>query len=559
MKERNEAHACGNPRGKVEDLEECIRKLTRRNEKLRAAVRRRRHSENRFLEEERNTLRSIVEVSPLAIIVLDSDGRVRMWNPAAERMFGWTEEEVRDRYVPTVPDDLRETFDGLLQRAFVGERFSNLEGRGLRKDGSQVNLLVSTAPLRDAEGAIYGNIGIFTDITAWKEAQEALLESEERFRSLVEHSLVGVCIVQEEQVVFQNPEQEKLFGALRVPFPLAALGESVHSEDKEKFRECREALRAGLAQGREAEMRFFPKGVETSERTLRWIHCRMAPIAYRGKRAALVNMIDVTRLKEMERIALVQEKMASLGQVATGIAHEIRNPLSGLNLYLSALGKTLGESETLEAEVRETAEAVVKMALLASQKIEGVIRRVMDFASPAPSAMAPVCLNHCVKEVLRLSLVTLKKSGVHLDEALEENLPPCRGDARLLGQVVLNLLTNAAQAMEGKEGEKRIAVASFRDGEHAVVTVADSGPGVPEEIRNRIFDPFFTTKKEGTGIGLSLSHRIVAEHGGFLTVGTSILGGAEFRMGLPVANGPRSDGAAIPAAPEPADPPANLK
>jgi PAS domain S-box-containing protein len=499
----------------------------------------RRRAEDR-LRETTETLQAIIEASPLAIVVLDPAGRVTLWNPAAERMFGWSEDEVLGWRVPTVPEDLEEIFEELFKRAFAGERLSNLEGRGLRRDGSQVNILVSTAPLQDDKGTIYGNIGIFTDNTERKRAERALKESEERFRSLVEHSLVGFFIVQKGKVVFLNPEQEKLFGAVQVPFPLAELEASVYPEDMERFRECREALRAGRTAGRETEMRFYPRGAEPSERTLCWVHCRMAPVTYRGKDAVLVNMVDVTRVKALERIALIQEKMASLGQVATGIAHEIRNPLSGLNIYLSSLEKAIEESEGLEIEVREMTRSIFEMALSASRKIEGVIRRVMDFANPAPPTMVPVCVNHCVKETLQLSQVALRKVGIRITEVLAADLPRIQGDIRLLEQVLLNLLTNAAQALEGFQGEKRIEVASAREGDHVVVTVGDSGPGVPENLRERIFDPFFTTKREGTGIGLALSHRIVTEHGGFLEVDTSALGGAEFRLGIPVGNGPGS-------------------
>jgi PAS domain S-box-containing protein len=397
-------------------------------------------------------------------------------------------------------------------------------------DEEEVDLLLELAG--DLAFALQG----IEEETRRKQAEAALKESEERFRSLVEHSLVGFFIVQEGRVVFLNPEQERILGALPDSLDLADFAQ-IHPEDRERFLSLGEPAGGKSARWGATDIRFLSPVSGDADGRTRWTICRTTPVSWHGREAVLVHMVDITQIKEMERIALVQEKMASLGHVATGIAHEIRNPLSGLNIYLSALEKTLKESETLETEVRETTQEILAMAHAASNRIEAVIRRVMDFASPAPPAMAPVCLNHCVREALHLAAVTLRKAGIHLDEALEENLPPCRGDARLLEQVLLNLLTNAAQAMEGKEGEKRIAVASFRDGEHAVVTVADSGPGVPLHLRDKIFDPFFTTKKKGTGVGLSLSHKVISDHGGFLTVGTSALGGAEFRLTFPIPSG----------------------
>jgi PAS domain S-box-containing protein len=483
------------------------------------------------LRELSQALQEIVHASPLAIVVLDPEGRVELWNPAAEQIFGWTDEGVSGHPIPAVAAEDREPFREYLVRAVAGERLANLEVRGVRKDGAAMEALVSLAPLRDGEGIIRSALVVLADITERRRAEDALRDTTETLRKLLHASPVGIAALDPEgRIRMWNPAMEKIFGWTEDE----VLGRPLPAGPEEKQEEIR-ALEDRLVRGENLV------GLELTRRrkdgSLVDVLLSAAPVrdAVETVRSVISVFLDVTETKALERMALIQEKMASLGHVATGIAHEIRNPLSGLNIYLSALGKALGESETLEPEVRETADAVVNMAVSASSRIEGVIRRVMEFASPAPLRLVPVCLNHCVKEVLHLAAVTLRKAGIHLDEALAEDLPSCRGDARLLGQVVLNLLTNAAQAMEGKEGEKRIAVASFRKGKYAVVAVADSGPGVPEDLREKIFDPFFTTKKEGTGIGLSLSHRIVAEHGGFLEVDSSALGGAAFRLGIPVA------------------------
>jgi C4-dicarboxylate-specific signal transduction histidine kinase len=147
--------------------------------------------------------------------------------------------------------------------------------------------------------------------------------------------------------------------------------------------------------------------------------------------------------------------------------------------------------------------------------------------------MNRVNLNAAVEEAVRLSVVEIRKRDVRLETCLAPDLPPCAADLRLIEQVVLNLINNASQAMEGIGGTRRLEVASFRDRARAVVRISDSGPGIPPELRSKIFDPFFTTRKEGYGIGLSFSHRIVADHGGLLSVGTSRWGGAEFRMEIP--------------------------
>ncbi len=134
-----------------------------------------------------------------------------------------------------------------------------------------------------------------------------------------------------------------------------------------------------------------------------------------------------------------------------------------------------------------------------------------------------------------MAAATLRKGGVRVATALAGEMPPCRADFRLIEQLLLNLITNAVQSMEGQERDKAIEIATSTEGSRVVVAVADSGPGVPEELREKIFEPFFTTKGSGTGLGLPISRRIVTEHGGAITVGTSRLGGAEFRISLPSA------------------------
>jgi C4-dicarboxylate-specific signal transduction histidine kinase len=135
--------------------------------------------------------------------------------------------------------------------------------------------------------------------------------------------------------------------------------------------------------------------------------------------------------------------------------------------------------------------------------------------------------------VVDLSAVTLRKGGVKLQTDLAGKLPLCLVDAQMLEQVLLNLVTNAVQALKDWPEKKRIGISSALEKERIIIQVADSGPGVPEEIAGRIFDPFFTERKDGSGIGLSLCHRIISDHGGSLKVGVSAWGGALFTIDMP--------------------------
>ncbi len=261
---------------------------------------------------------------------------------------------------------------------------------------------------------------------------------------------------------------------------------------------------------------------------VRWVDVSRIPLREPGGevRGILCTQEDITKRKEMEHLVRLQDKMASLGRVAAGMAHEIRNPLSGFNMYLSAL-------EALEPGDPRRGEILAKLKAL-SAKIETVIKQVLDFARPGAPRLAWMQVNRVIMGVVELSSVTLRKAGVSLDTRLEKNLPLCMVDAQLLEQVLLNLVTNAVQALKDWPQEKRIQVGSSLDRERIIITVADSGPGVPPDMAERIFDPFFTERKDGLGIGLSLCHRIISDHGGSLSVQASRWGGALFTISIPV-------------------------
>ena len=368
---------------------------------------------------------------------------------------------------------------------------------------------------------------IYQDVTKVKLAQKALEESEKRFRDLVENSLTGISIVQDMQVVYQNQEQERLLGPLPRSYLLADF-EKIHPDDAEAVKRLSQRIDKGEIQALETEFRFHPQGISKNAGDMRWVYCRALLTEYRGKEAILVNMIDMTKAKELERLLTIQDKMASLGRVAAGMAHEIRNPLSGINIYLNTLKKFYHKNGS-EEKVKQ----IIGQIQSASHKIESVIRRVMDFAKPGEPRLAIIDLNRPVTEAINLSAVTMRKRGIALEKALSDNLPPCNADPSLIEEMVLNLLNNAAGAMKTMMTRKKIVVSSFAAGNDIILTVSDSGPGIASDIRDKIFDPYFTTKSDGTGIGLSISHRIVTDHGGSLTVSDSDLGGAEFRVKIP--------------------------
>lgn len=258
----------------------------------------------------------------------------------------------------------------------------------------------------------------------------------------------------------------------------------------------------------------------------------------KGRHVGTVLVIrDVTEKARAEAAMANAQKLESLGVLAGGIAHEIRNPLSSINISVSSIERACGGSAGLEHDTKEKIGLILEQMKSAAAKMGLVVQRIMDYSKPFPPRKEAADLNGIIEEAIRLSLSTLRKREIAVLRDLAPDLTMCRVDAQMIEQVLINLITNACQAMEGIGREKLLEVASAVQDGRIVLRVSDSGPGVPLSLREKVFDPFFTTRKDGSGIGLSFSRRIVADHGGALRVGASRWGGAEFRIEIPVANG----------------------
>ena len=359
--------------------------------------------------------------------------------------------------------------------------------------------------------------------------QGALRESERRFRALVEGALTGISIVQDDRVVYQNPEMERLLGPLPRSSKLAEL-ESIHPDDVAKVEAFHRRSMSGQTGIQDFDFRFYPSRPTGTRGRFKWVNCRTCPIHYKGRDALLVNMMDITQIRQMEQLLRIQDKMTSLGRVAAGIAHEIRNPLSGVNIYLDALEKRLARNVIDEKTLK-----IVDQLRSASNKIESVLKRVMDFARPSRRSLVVGSINPPIREAVDLSAATLRRNGIRLDLRLAKDPPPCRVDRQLIEEVMLNLITNAVDALKTTEPPKTIRISSKTAGSMVRVVVADSGPGIPDDRIQSIFDPFYTTKRGSTGIGLNLSRRIITDHGGTLAAGKRRGGGACFTIDLPTA------------------------
>ncbi|MCC6772005.1 MAG: PAS domain S-box protein, partial [Gemmatimonadaceae bacterium] len=236
------------------------------------------------------------------------------------------------------------------------------------------------------------------------------------------------------------------------------------------------------------------------------------------------NLTDERRLEEQLRQS---EKLAALGELVAGVAHELNNPLAGISAFAQLLLE-----EPLVDEQRESVRLIKREA----DRAVGVIRDLLIFSRKAGPANAPVDLNEMIELTLRLRNYSLRSAEVHVEVDLAGDLPRVYGDDQRLQQVLLNLIVNAEYAMSGVQS-RQLSIRTEAAEHGVVLTVADTGGGMSEETRQRIFEPFFTTKPagQGTGLGLSVSYGIVRAHGGNIAVESRVGSGSVFQVFLPTA------------------------
>ena len=358
--------------------------------------------------------------------------------------------------------------------------------------------------------------------------EKELLASEKRFRDLVQRLPVGILIVQGQELAYENPEQVRIFGKGVHPFKAPAI-ESIHPQDRARVQDSYQRLKSGQATVMEVDFRFKSGSLLPRRQKMRWVQCRAETIEFHSRTAICFNMMDLTRAKRLEHLLKIQDKMASLGRIAAGIAHEIRNPLSGINIYIDTLENLYRDDQQAD-KVTE----IFQHLQAASNKINSVIRRVIDFSKPSTPHFVQTDINAPIAEAMKLTAVTLRKSGTTIESDLAPDLPQVSIDPQMIEELMLNLLTNAVDAMKNTKGPKRIRVTTAVEKDLVAIQVSDSGPGVPPQFQEVIFDPFYTTKTDSTGIGLSLCHRIVLDHQGIIRVGNGLWNGAEFTIELPV-------------------------
>ena len=477
-------------------------------------------------------LRTIVESAPVAIVVLDDEGRVSLWNRSAERMFGWHSSEVIGRRPPHVPAEMRADFEQGRRRVRYEGKTQRVGGRRVTKDGRMLDVVVTVSPVYGADGRYHGTMGIVEDVTQQRLSEER----QQRLTAIIEASPDFVATFDvERRTLFVNQAGREMIGLEpTIDVRATTLDQFCAPGTIETLK--RSALPLALAEGTwsgEVTLRRISGG-----EVLAWL----TVVAHRGSDGdlAFISAVaqDISQRRYLEEQLRQSQKMEAVGRLAGGVAHDFNNLLTAIAGHTELLLEDLGEDAAIRGDIEEVLHAVGRASALTRQLLAFSRRQVLQ-----PKLLD---VNQVIGDLGRL-LRRLIGPDVRLDTALKPDVGRVRADRGQIEQVLMNLLVNARDALpEGGIVELRTAPLEVSDdsaeyrqgvepGSYVEIAVADNGIGMSEALVSRIFEPFFTTKEQGkgTGLGLPTVFGIVSQSGGHVLVESEPDAGSTFRVLLP--------------------------
>ena len=483
------------------------------------------------------------------VVITDPSGSIVWVNRAFTRLNGWRLEEVvgqNPRILKSGESD-PSIYPAMWAEVTAGRSWAG-DVVNRQRDGRTYVARLTVAPVLGPDGRPSHFVGTHRDVTARREAEEALRRSEAGFRTLIEKLPDALAVHRDGYFVFVNPKAAELLG---YDGPEVLLGRSVleivHPDDRQAVVE---RLASSAPNGTSREIRFVRRDGSTTTAEITGLR-----ISFEGKPSVLVAARDVSARKELTARMMQLDRAIAVGTLAAGVAHEINNPLSYVMSNVEYVASGLAP---LAAELRarggdlaerwlphlEEFQVVLDQAGEGADRIRRIVLDLKTLSRGEEDVRQLVDLPGALEASISMTWNEIR----HRSRLVKEfgPTPPVAGNGSRLGQVFVNLLVNAAQAIpEGRAEDNEIRLSTSTDAAgRAVIEVRDTGSGIAPELLPRLFDPFFTTKPigQGTGLGLSICQRIVREHGGELTVESAPGLGSLFRVTLPPAQ-------PVPAAP----------
>ena len=497
------------------------------------------------LRESERKWRNILIETPQIGVSLNSQAAVVFCNKRFLELTGWRNEEVLGRnwfdlFVPReVRAEVRGVFDSVMRsRDTLG--LSNYENEILTKSGERLSIAWSNVLTKDSDGTVIDVTCLGIDLTERKRAEDALRESESKFKNFSEQSLVGIYLIQDGVFQYVNPRFAEIFGYSVEECRNMSFRQLVYPEDLDQVVEKVGKRIAGEIES----MRYGFRGVKKSGEV---IHVEIfgSSMEYRGRTAATGTMLDTTARMQAEaereklQAQLIQaQKMQSIGRLAGGVAHDFNNMLGVILGHTELAIEQVKPDEPLFSDLREIQSA--------AQRSADLTRKLLAFARKQTISPKVLDLNETVEGMLKM-LRRLIGEDVELSWLPEGRLWTVNMDPSQVDQILANLCVNARDAV-GKFGKITIGTANTRldetncadcpglmPGEYVQLSISDNGCGMDRKALSQLFEPFFTTKKlgEGTGLGLATVYGIVRQNNGHIDVHSEPGEGTTFKIFLP--------------------------
>jgi len=481
------------------------------------------------LNRQRNEYQSLFELVPCIITVQDRDYRLLKYN-----------RDFNEKFNPKPGDHCYRAYKGREMKCEicpVEETFEDglphfSEERGFGKDGTPTHWIVRTSPIKNERGEIVAAMEMSVDVTQRKILEEELRKSEKKYYAIFDNIPNPVFVLDMNTLEILDCNNSV---------------KSVYGYDKDEILKT-----SFLKFFKEKDGRRLTSLIKTApvinrvqhinkEGQVLFVDIRISPSEYPGGSVLLVTTSDITKRLETEQQLIQASKMATLGEMATGVAHELNQPLSVIKTASRFFMKKLKKKEKIDDDIFLTMSTEIDSYVDRATKI---INHMREFGRKSDESLQKVQVNETLERAIEILGQQLRVRGFSIAWDLEEHLPPIMADPGRLEQVFINLLINARDAVDEKwqaldhaKDDKQITFRTEHRGNEIVVEISDTGPGIPEAITDRLFEPFFTTKKvgEGTGLGLSISYGIIQECQGSIEAISRENEGASFVMKFPVA------------------------
>jgi PAS domain S-box-containing protein len=471
---------------------------------------------NVSLKEQKDFLRQIIDMSPTFIYAKNLDGDITLANVTFASAYGTTVKDLvgkKEEDFCLNKEMTERLFDEKLVILF-NKTISKSEESFIDSQGRTRWLQSIKIPFHTSTGKQM--LCVATDITTRKVAEEALKEAESKYRSLVEKAPVGVYIIQEARFVYVNPRMSEIFGY--------TVEELLNMEIKNLFvTEDRPLIEKNISKqlnNHLSSISYQARGIK-KDQSLIYLEIHGSTTTYEGKPAIIGMYLDITERVKTEEIIRKSDKLSVVGELAAGVAHEIRNPLTSLKGFLQLL-----QSKTNDNKI------YFDIMLSELDRINFIVNEFLVLAKPQIINFQKKDLLKILQNITILLNTQAIINNVQINVDFDPSIPLIECEENLIKQLFINILKNAIEAM-ADGGEIKVQAMKYQN-DRILIRCIDQGCGIPEERQIKLFEPFYTTKEKGTGLGLMVCYKIIEAHNGKITIESKINEGTTVNIILPI-------------------------